>query len=361
MYDDISDLVTINALRETPALDAIGDSAQPATQPSHQWREDSMPAVSDQLNEGAGLNNSDVTFTVDDGSKFYVGALLECESEQMVVVSVATNDVTVAARGHGDTAAATHADNTKVYIRGNAALEGADPPSSKHSDYAEKTNYTQIFQPRAIEVSGTRLSSNVIGGADRYESEKQKRLVQAMFDLQWAVFHGTKQTSNPAGTATVPRTMQGVKYWLQTNVSDLLGAKITPDKIEEILQAAFDNGARNLNLILCGSYNKRIFAQMMRPLKQMENADTTMMSIIDDVKTDFFTGQIMMVPGWPQAEILVLSTENISVMPLKGRSFMHQELAKTGDSKKGFVVGEYTNEVRHEETHIWIKGTAVSG
>ena len=361
MFEDISDLVALNAPRETPVLDRIGDPEFPAEREQHQWREDSFLSSVDALNEGGTLNGTDTTFTVVDGTKFYKGAIIEIESEQMVVLSVSSNDVTVTARGHGDTAGATHVDTTKVYIRGNAALEGDDPPSSKHSTMAAKTNYTQIFNPREVSVSGTRQAIGTIGGGgNRLDTEIAKRLIDEMFRLQWCALHGTKQTSNPAGTASVPRTMQGAKWWMSSNVFDLAGANITKSVIENILRQAWDNNARRMDLILCGSWNKMLLSQTILPLKVMTNEDTTIQTVVERVKTDFFDGEIMLVPGFQPNEILILTSANFKVLPLTGRSFFRQDLPKTGDAERAMILGEYTCELRNEETHIWIKNTGTS-
>jgi len=360
MFEDISDLVSINAPRETPVLDRIGDSDLPADRETHQWREDSFISSVDQINEGGTLNATDLTFTVASGAKFYKGAIIEIDTEQMIVTSVSGNDITVAARGHGDTAGATHPDTTKVYIRGNAALEGDDPPASKHSTMAAKTNYTQIFAPPPVEVSGTRMAIGTIGGGDRIDTELEKRLIDEMYRLQWSFLHGTKQTSNPAGNATTPRTMQGVKWWLSSNVFDMQAANITKGTLENILRQAWDNGARRMDIILCGSWNKLILSNTILPIKRMENQDTQIQTIVERVKTDFFDGEIMLVPGFPPNEILVLTSANLKCLPLKGRSFFRKDLPETGDARRAMIIGEYTCEVRHEETHIWIKNTATS-
>jgi hypothetical protein len=43
-------------------------------------------------------------------------------------------------------------------------------------------------------------------------------------------------------------------------------------------------------------------------------------------------------------------------MPLAGRSFHHKPLARTGDSDRGEVLGEYTLEFRNESAHGLIQG-----
>jgi hypothetical protein len=46
---------------------------------------------------------------------------------------------------------------------------------------------------------------------------------------------------------------------------------------------------------------------------------------------------------------MVLASPRVKVVPLRGRSFQFERVAKTGDSEKGMVLGEYTTEVKNEE------------
>ena len=50
----------------------------------------------------------------------------------------------------------------------------------------------------------------------------------------------------------------------------------------------------------------------------------------------------------PTNSLMVLASDRINVVPLAGRSYQTEELAKTGTATGGMVVGEYTVEVRNE-------------
>lgn len=73
-----------------------------------------VSAAATTLNEGGELSASDTTVTVTSGAVFpSVPFTVICESEQMRVTNVATNDLTVI-RGWDGTTAATHADSTAI-------------------------------------------------------------------------------------------------------------------------------------------------------------------------------------------------------------------------------------------------------
>lgn len=56
-----------------------------------------------------------------------------------------------------------------------------------------------------------------------------------------------------------------------------------------------------------------------------------------------------MSPDIPPKVIYVVDTSNIRIRPLVNRQFQYEELAKTGDSIKGQLIGEYTLEFRNPD------------
>ena len=67
------------------------------------------------INKVGGYTATDVTLTVDDGSKFAVGQTILIGSEQHYITAISTNDLTVT-RGVNGTTAAAIADNADVNI-----------------------------------------------------------------------------------------------------------------------------------------------------------------------------------------------------------------------------------------------------
>ena len=56
-----------------------------------------------------------------------------------------------------------------------------------------------------------------------------------------------------------------------------------------------------------------------------------------------------MSPDIPANVIYVVDTGNIKIRPLVNRQFQFEELAKTGDSVKGQLIGEYTLEFNNPD------------
>ena len=56
-----------------------------------------------------------------------------------------------------------------------------------------------------------------------------------------------------------------------------------------------------------------------------------------------------MSPDIPANVIYVVDTANVKIRPLVNRQFQFEELAKTGDSVKGQLIGEYTLEFNNPD------------
>ena len=74
-----------------------------------------VAVASSLINDSGNLSDSDTTFTVDDGSLFAVGDICQVDNELVTVTAISTDDLTVT-RATGGTTAASHTDNTPIYV-----------------------------------------------------------------------------------------------------------------------------------------------------------------------------------------------------------------------------------------------------
>lgn len=85
-----------------------------------QLKEDSKTDLND-----ASMTTTKITVAVDDGTQFAIAQTIMIGNEQMLLINIATNDLTVTRALNGTTAAA-HADNSDIYIlRWPASIERA--------------------------------------------------------------------------------------------------------------------------------------------------------------------------------------------------------------------------------------------
>jgi hypothetical protein len=358
IHEDVSDVVTANSKVETPFLDFIGTGPAAARNTTHEWLEDDVLANTDALNED--LDNSETDVDVDDGTKFRVGDIIMVDDELMDVASIATNTLTVTARGYGSSDAATHDDNAVVTILGNAALEGADADAPVSTNRARKINYTQIFTPHTIKVSDTQRAVSLIGVADEYEHQKEQRILEAMRQLENSCINGSKASSTPAGSDTIKRSLEGFKWWCSSNVYSEASATLTEARLRAILQLSYANGMYAADFLMCNAFQKQLISGFKQAISNVEMGDRTHSVITDAYASDFGTLRIILNRWVPADELLIGTSKFVKVVPLQGRSFFHKPLAEAGAYTKGMIQGEYTLEVKHEGAHAWVKTLATS-
>jgi hypothetical protein len=367
LAEDVSDLIGIISPYETPLLDALGDALREATSTHHEWLEDELLPNKDTINDSTYTDPAaDTDFVVDNGSRFRVGDQIQVKGseELMLVTTISTNTLTVV-RGYAGTTAEDLADNQVINILGNAALEGADKPGSRFNNRSRYGNYTQIFTA-AVEVSGTDMAASQLGLADEIDYQKQERLRELVRDLENTVINGGQPSSNPEGSGSVRRSMNGIVQHLSSNVFHTgdsgfpTGTDLNEDKINYVLRQIWENSNGNVDLIVVGGFQKRKVNAFSADSRTFAANDTTFTDMISVYESDFGVCRITTSRWIPQDAALLLDSSRISVLPLAGRSFHFKPLASSGDYECGELIGEYTLELKNEAAHGLIRDLSTS-
>jgi len=367
LAEDVSDLVGIVSPYETPLLNVLGDPMYAATSTHHEWLEDSLLPNKDAINDSTYTDPAaDTDFVVDNGSRFQVGDQIQVEGseELMLVTGISTNTLTVV-RGYAGTTPEDLADDKVINILGNAALEGADKPTARFTNRSRVGNYTQIFTA-SVEVSGSDLAARQLGLADELDYQKQERLRELLRDLENTVINGGQPASNPQGSSTVRRTLNGTFQHLSTNVFHTgdsgfpSGTGLDETKVNYALRKIWESSSGNVDLIVVNGFQKRKINAFMTSNRSFGPADQTFSDLLSYYESDFGLCKVVVSRWVPQDAVLFLDSSRVNVLPLSGRSFYFKPLAASGDYECGQIVGEYTLEMRNEEGHGCIRGLATS-
>jgi hypothetical protein len=367
LAEDVSDLIGIISPYETPLLDALGNPMREAMSTHHEWLEDALLPNKDAINDSTYSDPSaDTSFVVDNGSRFRVGDQIQVEGseELMLVTGISTNTLTVV-RGYAGTTPEALADNKVINILGNAALEGADKPSTRFTNRSRCGNYTQIFAA-TVEVSGTDMAASQLGLADEMDYQKQERLRELLRDLENTVINGGQPSSNPEGSGSVRRSMNGIVQHLSTNVFHTgdsgfpSGTGLDEDKINYVLRQIWESSSGNVDLIVVGGFQKRKINAFSAGSRAFGANDTTFTDMISIYESDFGVCRIITTRWLPQDTALLVDSSRISVLPLAGRSFHFKPLASGGDYECGELIGEYTLELKNEAAHGLIRDLSTS-
>lgn len=347
--EDVSEMISLLSPSETPLLDMLGDPQYPAASVLHEWLEEEMTPNTITCSTAASTSGTAIAVHVRGtgvGAFLTVGAVLKDNTtgEYMQVASTSQNTITVT-RAFGGTTAGAHAADTVLTVIANASLEGADVSDDVSRPRTRHSNYCQIFKTDVI-VSGTEQAVSHIGVANEFEHQKQLRMREALRDLEKAVILG-KSSGNTIGSSTAYRTFKGLWDSIATNATS--SGTLTSDVLEDAIQSAWANGADDLDLIVVDASWKRTIDSWNTSRVQVTNNDGTFRNRVTLYEGTFGAIPVMLNRWMPTKTLMVISTNRVKVLPLRGRSFRFEEVSKTGDSMKGMVLGEYTLEARNAD------------
>jgi hypothetical protein len=355
----ISDVISMIDPRDTPLVAKLGlDGAREKFKVQQsgykiEILEDELDPLEDAVNEGAGWNNSDTTgLDVDDASKFQDGHIILVESEKMVVSAVDTsaNTIDVYARGFGDTSAATHADDTPIYIVGMARLEGDDADYGPVVDVTAPYNYTSIFQ-KAIKVSGTLQAISQHGIDDEFMYQANKAVPHLLRLVERMAFYGERVQ----GSASAPRSAGSLGIFITDNTVAAGGA-IAKSHVDSLMEEIIMDGGYPDLLVM----NPRVANDLRNLLdsssfvRVSQDENKLGVDAIERVMTQYGELELVMDRWCPTDTAFVLQSSKVGFYTLRG--FESYELARSGDSLKGEVVGEFSLLLANDKAHGKITG-----
>jgi hypothetical protein len=370
--EDVADVIGLISPHETPLLDHLGDPRAPARSTVHEWLEDALLPNTDLINQTTFTPSATAAtqITVDNGPRFRIGDQVRADGskEVMLVTAIATNQLTVI-RGYGGTTAEALADNKKLIILGNAALEGADKDASRQTARTRRRNFLQIFST-TVEVSGSQQAAATIGVRDELDYQMQERLRELLRDLENCVLNGVAPAATQEGSSTVRRTMNGIIPLITTNKFAPNAGGIPAgdggsqnELNEAVLNAAlrmiWEQSAGSVDTIVVNGTQKRRINQFIGQSRGYAPGDTSFKDLVSVYESDFGVCRVVLSRWMPSDALLLLDSSRASVLPLAGRSFQFKRLASAGDAEIGQVIGEYTLELMNEGAHGVIRSLAV--
>jgi hypothetical protein len=353
--DDVADLIGMISPSETPLLDALGDAPYAAKSVMHEWLEDKLNPNTITSSTACASTTAATTVQVHDkGSSdqaapyIQVGTVLKVnDTGEYLQVTGISNDYLAITRAFGGTSATSFGAGADITVISDVALEGADVSVDTSRPRVRKSNYTQIIKKDII-VSGTMQAVTQLGGvSNEFDYQKEKRTREIIRDLEKAAILG-KTSGNSIGSSTAYRTMKGIWDFIATNSTSC--ATITPSALNDAMKGAYDAGASDLDLIVCDPLWKKVVDQFNESAIRVNDPSGPEMYSrqVRFFEGSFGAARVISSRWMPAKSLMVLSTQRVKVLPLQGRSFHYEAVAKTGDSEKGMVIGEYTVEVNQE-------------
>ena len=355
---DLSEVLAAILLDDTDFVSMMGISAEVATQTKHQWVEDSLNATTAVQSGGTSaqmalgttsgtilrLSSSHIT-----RSRITAGTLLKnALSGKTEVVQVTAIDGTSATvnRGAGGTSAQTHAAGATWEIIANARPQGMAGPADESLARTLVHNFTQIFS-KGVKLTGTAIAIDHAGVSSEDDYQIDLRLRELKRELDRTAIMGVR-IGDVSGT--VYSNMGGlIEFVGFIGAGNNVGTAETmvPSVLNAMIKACWDDGLFPDTVLVGGVQKQKISAfdqEFRRSTLDSRRAGYT----VDEFVSDLGVNLRVVVDRWvPNDVAVVFDSKKVKIMPLKGRAFALEKLAKTGDSEEWQIVGEYTMEVRN--------------
>jgi hypothetical protein len=317
-------------------------SAWPGTNPS--WLEDSLPGLSTTLQVATIASNA-TSATVTDATLFQDGhiILIDAQTFWVSAANVTTNVLTFSSLGG---TGASHATNTTISIIGVARLEGDDSDPVGFTSRATGSNYTQIWHAE-VKASRTQAQMAQWGIDNEFDYQASKAVPGLMRLMEKQLFANVAPS---AGSASAPRVMGALTAYITTNATT--GATMTKASFDNAVKLAFASGGTGPWVAPMSATNfakVRGFYENSNFLVVQRDDAITGMPPVTVIRTPF--GDVEpLLDRWASDTIInIIDPKNAGLITYS--PYTQEMLAKTGDSLKGEVVGEFSLCVRQNTSH----------
>ncbi len=354
---DLSEVLASVLLDDTDLLSTLGISSEAATQTKHSWVEDSLNATTALQSGGtsAQMALGTTTGTVIRFSASHIGRMtagtllknqLSGKTEVIQVTAVSGTSATVT-RGYGATSAQTHAAAATWEIIANPRPQGMAGPADTSTTRSLKHNFTQIFS-KGVKITGTAQAIDHAGVSAEDAYQIDLRLRELKRELDRSCIMGVR-APNDVGASTYG-TMGGLidfVGFIEAANTNGTAETLTPSVLNTMAKQVFDDGGMP-DLLLLGGVQKQKVSTFDQEFRRSTLDSRRAGYTVEEFVTDLGWNLRVVVDRWvPNDVAMVLDSSKLKVLPLQGRAFFLEKLAKTGDSNDWQIVGEYTMEVRN--------------
>lgn len=240
----------------------------------------------------------------------------------------------------------------------NAQIEGDDMNSMTATPTVRLQNYLQI-STKGVISSGTMEAVLKAGRKSELAYQIAKRGKELKRDQEFTL---TQNQAGFAGSASTARKLRALENWLGTNsiggsgfvtatgitatVTDGTQRAFTESLLKTVLKNCFTSGGDPTRLMV-GPFNKQTVSSFTGGATRFDKAeDKKLFASVDVYASDY--GELKVIPNRFQRDrtAFVLDLEYWAMSVL--RPLTIEDIAKTGDSEKKFMVTEYTLESRNE-------------
>lgn len=219
----------------------------------------------------------------------------------------------------------------------NLSLEGADVTTFQASDRSTGDhNICQIIQ-KAVSVSGTANAVNIEGIADLFAHELKNRMIEAKRDLEYYLINGVYTEES----GTTPRQMKGLVNFITEDNTITKADVPTIADLNAMAKLMKQAGTSSQNLVLLMDYNMTdVVSDLFADKTSYIGVTNEFGSPAKKINLTYGSCFLYTVDTMPVDTMVLANLDYLKFASL--RPLQYQDLAKTGDSRKGFIVMENT-------------------
>lgn len=345
---DVEDLLHLLDPFDTPLLGLYGADGRTAIakgtcfEKKVEWLDETLLTPRDALNGSVAASAASIT--VDDALKFGVGDVILIDDEYMRVTGSDNATVLAVDTGYGGSTEASHADNAVVVGIGTALPEGSDPGEARAVDRSNRHNFTQIYGPHQVKVSGTENVVRKYGlrGTTEFQHQVANRTKETAVSIEQSLLYGIRNED----TGNKWRTAGGLDYYITVN-EDSTTTTLTEAKLLDQLQNIYDAGGRADRAVVGSKQKRTISAFNTNITINVERSERTRGQVVEYFDSDFGRVSILLDRWVRTSDLFLFNRDQAELCTL--RPMVFEPLAKTGDSMKGQIVCEKTLKFRRDK------------
>lgn len=229
-------------------------------------------------------------------------------------------------------------------VADNAAVEGADATDENQTQPSLRDNTTQILT-KTFRVSGTADIINLYGRAKESAYQMMKASEEIKRDLENALI-GTAQAKT-VGSASVARKFAGVQAMIDSTVTETnVAAPLTETNVLNVLQKVYNAGAEAGTLLIkpgdalkVANFAYRANSGVAERYRELGAGDKTIVNVVNVYVSPWGEVRVVMDRFIKSTDAIAYDAGNWKLMVM--RPWTREVLAKTGDSTRHFLLGEY--------------------
>lgn len=346
---DVEDAIFLISPFDVPLQGAMGADGRtalaegPCFEKKIEWLDESLLTPKTTLSSAAVTAATTLYVAAGTGVNFQTGDAISIDGEIVNVTGYGTTaDTLIVTRAYAGTSGVQFATGDFAFGIGSALPEGSNPPSARAVDRNDRFNYTQIFGPIGVSVTGSENAVQKYGliGTE-FDHQVANRIKEDFIAIEQALILGVVY----AGTSSAGRLMGGMLNYISTNV-DSSTTTLTDSALLVQMQACFDAGGYP-DRLLVGSKQKRMISGLDSSVIRYDQTTNVRGQVVDYYDSDYGRVSVILDRWVPPHNAILFERDQATIETLRPLQF--EMLAKTGDAENGQIVGEKSFRFRMQQ------------